>query len=67
MQRPWDRGEHGAFRTLKGQYSWSLREESVVGDEAGKAGRCQSGQVLIKDLEHSSKRDGSYWKGFKQG
>ena len=32
----------------------------MVGDEAGKEGRCQITQAHLKGLEYDLKRDGSY-------
>lgn len=39
----------------------------MVGEEAGKAGRCQTIQAHIKDLEHYPKRDGSYQRVLSRG
>lgn len=57
MQRFWGRKERREFRTLKGQCSWNSEGESMVGDEAGKAGRGQDRRAQIKDLEYYPKRD----------
>lgn len=67
MQRSWGRKERREFRTVKGQCSWNSEEESLVGEEAWKAGRGQPKQAQNKDLEHYPKSDERHGRVLSKG